>query len=149
MAATDGKLATCGRVSVSPSADTVTIGPSGRAKAARVPAQGPLRNEVERIREASQDPVARAEAALKLVQGRIRYVALQMGQGGLVPADAETTWSRRYGDCKGKTALLLALLAELGIEAVPVIVNNSGSDDGLDARLPTPGALSTSLNGAA
>src|SRR5207245_7674926 len=40
--------------------------------------------------------------------------------GGLVPASAETTWSRRFGDCKAKTALLLAILHEFGIEAEPV-----------------------------
>ncbi len=35
--------------------------------------------------------------------------------------------------------MLLALLAELGIDAQAVLVNNSGADDGLDARLPNPG----------
>ena len=57
----------------------------------------------------------RAQAALGLVQDRIRYVALAMGTGGLVPADAATTWSRRFGDCKGKTVLLLAMLRALGV----------------------------------
>lgn len=110
------------------------------AKAAILPAQGPLRSELERIRSLSADPKMRAEAALALVQDRIRYVALSMGSGGLVPADAETTWSRRYGDCKGKTALLLALLHELGIEAEPVAVSTDFGD-GLDSRLPTVGAF--------
>jgi transglutaminase-like putative cysteine protease len=75
-------------------------------KAAAIPAQGPLRSELERIQSLSPDPKVRTEAALALVQDRVRYVALEMGAGGYVPTDAETTWSRRYGDCKGKTALL-------------------------------------------
>jgi tetratricopeptide (TPR) repeat protein len=58
-----------------------------------------------------------------------------MGAGGLTPADATTTWSRRYGDCKGKTALLLALLHGLGIKAEAVVVNTA-SGDGFDAGLP-------------
>jgi tetratricopeptide (TPR) repeat protein len=107
-------------------------------EAAVLPAQGPLRMELERIRGLSPDPKTRAEAALTLVQDRIRYVALEMGAGGLAPAKAETTWSRRYGDCKGKTALLLALLKELDISAVPVLVNTD-SGDGLDERLPMIG----------
>jgi tetratricopeptide (TPR) repeat protein len=107
-------------------------------KAAIVGAQGPLRTELERIRQLSPDPKLRAQAALALVQDRIRYVALAMGAGGLVPADAETTWARRYGDCKAKTALLLALLHELGMEAEPVAVNASGGD-GIDRRLPMIG----------
>ncbi len=104
-------------------------------KAAVIPAQGPLRTELERIRALSPDPKLRAEAALALVEERTRYVALVMGQGGLVPASAETTWARRYGDCKAKTALLLALLHELGIQADAVAVN-SAAGDGLDVRLP-------------
>lgn len=110
------------------------------SKAAVLPAQGPLRTELERIRALSPDPRIRAEAALALVQDRVRYVALAMGSGGLVPADAETTWSRRYGDCKAKTALLLALLHELGIDAEPVAVSTA-SGDGLDERLPMVGVF--------
>ncbi|HEY1125551.1 MAG TPA: tetratricopeptide repeat protein [Sphingobium sp.] len=108
------------------------------AKASVIPAQGPLRNEVEKIKAASADPVKRTEAALALVQDRVRYVALLMGTGGYVPATAEETWSRRYGDCKAKSALLLALLRELGVEAEPVAAN-AISGDGIDRRLPMIG----------
>jgi tetratricopeptide (TPR) repeat protein len=107
-------------------------------KAAAIPAQGPLRSELERIQSLSPDPKVRTEAALALVQDRVRYVALEMGAGGYVPTDAETTWSRRYGDCKGKTALLLALLHAMGIGAEPVEVSTTFGD-GLDARLPMVG----------
>lgn len=107
-------------------------------KAAVIPALGPLRDEVERIRKSTADPIGQAEGALALVQERIRYVALSMGLGGMVPANADTTWSRRFGDCKGKTALLLAMLHEFGIEAVPVAVSSRGGD-GIDRRLPMLG----------
>lgn len=104
-------------------------------QAAVIPALGPLRDELETIRKASSDPKTRAEQALRLVQDRVRYVALEMGTGGYVPAPAETTWSRRFGDCKGKTALLLALLSELGVKAEPVLVHHSLGDI-LPDRLP-------------
>lgn len=107
-------------------------------RAAELSAHGPLRDEVERIRASSADPVVRAQAALTLVQDRVRYLALAMGQGGLVPADAATTWARRFGDCKAKTALLIAILRELDIEAEPVAVS-SLFGDGLDQRLPMIG----------
>lgn len=107
-------------------------------KAASIPAEGPLRTEVVRIQALSTDPKARAEAALALVQDRVRYVALAMGAGGYVPADAQATWARRYGDCKGKTALLLALLHAMQIEAELVAVSTVFGD-GLDARLPMVG----------
>jgi hypothetical protein len=87
------------------------------AKAATLPAGAKLDAEIARIAAASKDPKARAAAALALVQDRVRYVFLGMNDGGLVPTDAETTWERRFGDCKGKTALLLALLHGLGVKA--------------------------------
>ena len=104
-------------------------------KAATLAPTSPLRAEIARIKAASDDPKARAQAALKLVEDQTRYVFLAMNFGGYVPADADVTWTRRFGDCKGKTALLLAILQELGIEAQPALVNSSGGD-GLDQRLP-------------
>jgi tetratricopeptide (TPR) repeat protein len=58
-----------------------------------------------------------------------------MNDGGLVPADADLTWQRRFADCKGKTVLLLALLRELGVAAEPAIVSTA-LGDGLDRRMP-------------
>ena len=109
------------------------------AKASALEAGSPLREEASRIGKAHADPVERARAALKLVQQEVRYIYVGLDGGNLTPATAGETWQRRYGDCKGKTALLLGLLAELGIEAHPVLVNNAGTDDGLDERLPNPG----------
>jgi tetratricopeptide (TPR) repeat protein len=105
------------------------------AKAAILAPDSPLRQEAERIRQASGDPKTRAEAALRLVQDQVHYTFLGMAFGGYVPAGADLTWSRRFGDCKGKTALLLALLREVGVEAEPALVS-TGLGDGLTDRLP-------------
>lgn len=104
-------------------------------KAAAIGPASPLKQEAERIARAHPTALGRASAALKLVQQQVRYVYVGLDGGNLTPAGAEETWKRRYGDCKGKTALLLALLGELGIPAEAVLVNNSGLDDGLDTRL--------------
>lgn len=109
------------------------------AKAAHIPEGSPLKAEARRIAAAHVRPLDRAAAALKLVQQDVRYIYVGLGTGNLTPASADETWQRRYGDCKGKTALLLGLLAELGIDAEAVLVNNQGADDGLDERLPNPG----------
>lgn len=107
--------------------------------AARLGPDSGVREEAARIAAAHDGQAARADAALKLVQQQVRYIFVGLNAGALTPARAEETWSRRYGDCKGKTVLLLALLNELGIEAQAVLVNNSGGDDGLGDRLPSPG----------
>ncbi len=104
-------------------------------EAARLAADSPLRAGIDRIRAGSREPKAQAAAALKLVQENVRYVLLAMNDGALKPATADETWQRRYGDCKAKTALLLALLRELKIDAEPVAVN-SVIGDGVDRMLP-------------
>lgn len=106
--------------------------------ASHLDADSPLKREAARIAAAHAQPIDRARAALRMVQQDVRYIYVGLNGGNLTPAKAGETWQRRYGDCKGKTALLLALLRELGIEAEAVAVNASGGDDGLDERLPSP-----------
>lgn len=105
--------------------------------AATLPPQSAVRTEARRIAAAYPDKASRMLAALRLVQDDVRYLFLGMDLGGYRPASAEETWARRFGDCKGKTALLLALLAELDIPAQAALVH-SELGDGLDARLPMP-----------
>jgi tetratricopeptide (TPR) repeat protein/transglutaminase-like putative cysteine protease len=104
-------------------------------KASTLGPDSPVKAEAARIAAATSDPKARAAAALKLVQDRIRYVYIGLGDGNYRPAAADETWTRRFGDCKAKTVLLLALLRELGIPAEAVLVNSQGGD-GIDERLP-------------
>lgn len=104
-------------------------------KASTLKPDSPLHAEAAKIRTASSDPKVQAEMALKLVEDQVRYLFLGMNNGGLVPAAADLNWSRRFGDCKGKTVLLLALLRELGIKAEPALVDTISGDD-LNERPP-------------
>ena len=109
-------------------------------RAAIIGPGSPLRAEILRIKSESTDPAVRAMAALKLVQDQIRYVYVGLNDGNYRPSTTEETWQRRFGDCKAKTALLLGLLRELGIEAEPVLVNLN-TDGFTDQGLPSPGAF--------
>lgn len=100
----------------------------------------PLRAEAAKIAAETADPGARAMAALKLVQEQVRYVYVGLDGGNYRPVGADQTWARRFGDCKAKTVLLMALLRELGIAAEPVLVSSTGGD-GVNERLPTPEAF--------
>ncbi len=106
--------------------------------AAQLSQTSPLRSEIARLRSSFSDPRTRTEAALRLVQDQIRYVSLGMNEARIVPANVDTTWSRRYGDCKAKTVLLLALLRELGVDAEAVVVATVDGD-ALPTRLPMIG----------
>ncbi len=110
------------------------------AKAMELSKDSPIRAEARAIAASTPDPKARAFAALRLVEDKTRYFFIGLGEGGYVPARADETWERRFGDCKGKTVLLLALLKELKIQAEPALVSLGGGD-GLNERLPSLGAF--------
>lgn len=108
------------------------------SKSSELGPDSPLHQEIRRIAASAASPEARAMAALRLVQDQIRYLALTIGEGSFVPATADQTWARKYGDCKGKTVTLLALLKGLGIEAEPFLVHTQIGDS-LKDRLPQVG----------
>lgn len=102
--------------------------------ASTLPDDADLAAHVARIESEHTAPEARALAALRLVQNEVRYMALTLGEGGWLPVSASEVWAGRQGDCKGKTVLLVALLRELGIDAVPVLVSSDNLS--LDKYLP-------------
>ena len=100
----------------------------------------PLEAEVAKIAAATSDPRTRAAMALQLVQDKVRYLFRGMDNGNYVPQAPAFTWSARYGDCKAKTLLLVALLRALKVEAEPVLVN-AVVGDLVAGWLPMPAAF--------
>lgn len=89
------------------------------------------------IRSEHSTPSDQLRAALDFVQREVRYLGVALGgAGGFIPRDPDQVLRDRFGDCKDMTVLLLAILAELGIEAAPLLVN-SESLDAVDAFAPS------------
>jgi len=105
-----------------------------------IAADSPLAAEMDGIMRAQATPLARAQAALQLVQDKVRYLAVQMDGGNYVPQTPDQTWTLRYGDCKAKTLLLLALLRGMGIEAEAVLAHTQLGDLVVN-RLPSAAAF--------
>lgn len=103
--------------------------------ARRVGPDSPLRGQVAEIRAASSDPVTQAGMALERARRDVRYLYVGLGEGNLRPMPADQVWLRGFADCKGKAALLLALLDGLGIKAEAALVSTQGGA-GMDRRLP-------------
>lgn len=78
-------------------------------------------------------------AALDFVQDEIRYLGLELGEGSHVPRQPGAVLGNRYGDCKDKTLLFIALLREAGIQAWPALVSSEGHP--IDTWAPSPGAF--------
>lgn len=87
---------------------------------------------------AAKEPTqaGRAAAILRFIQGGIRYLAISMGEGGYTPRTLADIAATRYGDCKDKSKLFVALATRLGIEACAVLVDTR-SGYALDRFLPS------------
>ncbi len=84
----------------------------------------------------STDPVLQVQEVLRFVQDEVRYLGIEMGVHSLVPHDPSYVLKRRFGDCKDKSLLFLAILRSLGIEAYPALVNTNLKHE-LDNNLPS------------
>lgn len=67
--------------------------------------------------EGIQDPLERIRAVFRFVADNTRYVGLEFGIHSYIPYRCGQVLRRRFGDCKDKSALLVALFASLGIPA--------------------------------
>lgn len=101
-----------------------------------LPSGSAIATETAAIKAATQDPLRRTAMALQLVQDKIRYLAVGMDGGNYIPQSPVKTWEVRYGDCKAKTLLLLAMLKNLDIEAEPVLAH-SALGDFVPLRVPS------------
>ncbi len=91
--------------------------------------------ESERVVNPSMTFEEKVEAIAEFCQNDIRYVAIEIGKNRWEPRPAKTTLFNRYGDCKDKSVLMIAMLAEAGIRAVPALCNSYYP---VDPRVPSP-----------
>ena len=83
-----------------------------------------LEAKAAEIREQAVDPAARLLAVLQFVQKDIRYFGNELGINTHKPTAPETVLKQRFGDCKDKVLLMIALLHRLDIAAQPVLVSS-------------------------
>ena len=95
-----------------------------------------LARRTDAIAAASTDPAVRAAGALRLVQDEVRYLFNGLDGGNYRPQTPAKTWEVRYGDCKAKALLLLAMLDRLGIAGEAAFVNTEQTDAVVN-RLPS------------
>ncbi|MFQ6573449.1 DUF3857 domain-containing transglutaminase family protein [Pseudomonas sp. UM16] len=93
---------------------------AARAKSEVTPA---IRELAQALTAKHDNPRDKALALGDWVRRNIRYVAVYIGAGGVVPHAADTVLSNRYGDCKDHVVLLEALLAAVNIDSTAALVN--------------------------
>ncbi len=97
----------------------------------------PVRRLAAELTTGEQTPRQRLEALLAYLRRKVRYVAVQVGIGGYRPSAPEEVLSRKWGDCKDKSLLLVDLLEEAGIAARPALILLA-EDRRIDPEFPSP-----------
>lgn len=99
---------------------------------------GPELSQIaQRIAQTHQEPQARVAEVLRLVQGQVRYLGVEVGVNSHAPQPPDLVFQRRFGDCKDKALLMVALLQTMGIEAYPALVHTTQGPM-LASYLPSP-----------
>jgi len=83
-----------------------------------------IKQKVAALTASATTPLAKMKILANFLQQDIRYVAIELGIGGLQPHPASEVFSHRYGDCKDKATLLSSMLHEIGVDSHYVVINS-------------------------
>ncbi|MGH9680609.1 MAG: DUF3858 domain-containing protein, partial [Candidatus Acidiferrales bacterium] len=92
--------------------------------------------EVETLVAGKTDALPKMDALYNYVSREIRYVAIEIGVGGYQPHPAPEVLMNKYGDCKNKATLLMAMLDHIGLRGYPALVGTR-DDVEADPKVPT------------
>jgi Domain of Unknown Function with PDB structure (DUF3857)/Transglutaminase-like superfamily len=84
-----------------------------------------IKKKVAELTTSQATTLGKIQALASFVQTDIRYVAIELGIGGLQPHSAADAFAHRYGDCKDKVTLLSSMLKEIGIASHYLLVNTT------------------------
>lgn len=76
------------------------------------------------------------DAILADIQKNVRYAGVEVGDGSIIPRPPQEVLGHKYGDCKDKATLLVAMLRDAGIPASVTLIR-AGND--LDVSQDLPG----------
>jgi len=93
----------------------------------------PLMSKVNTKDSSREKVIRRIVAAL---HNNVRYTGVEFGESNLIPQYPSETLKRKYGDCKDKAALLVAMLRGAGIPANLALLDTG---PGLDVNPDLPG----------
>ena len=89
----------------------------------KLTADDDMKNKVDELTKGKATRKEKIAAIYGFCAQDIRYVGVEYGDAGYEPHDAREIFRNKYGDCKDKSILLIALLKIAGIEAYPVLIS--------------------------
>ena len=80
-----------------------------------------IKEKVAQLTAGAPTTLDKIRALTEFMQRQIRYVAIEIGIGGMQPHPASTVFQYKYGDCKDKATLLITMLHEIGVQSYYVV----------------------------
>ncbi|MEI9969999.1 MAG: transglutaminase-like domain-containing protein [Terracidiphilus sp.] len=91
---------------------------------------------VEPLIEGKKSTAEEEAAIVDYLDREVRYTGIEFGEAAIVPHDPAETLAKKYGDCKDKATLLVAMLRAAGIPANVALLN---VESRIDSPLDLPG----------
>lgn len=76
-----------------------------------------LEEALEQVILPEDDEITKVEKVFNLVREKIKYIAIEDGLGGFIPRNPDLVYTRRYGDCKDMSALIVQMLDLADVKA--------------------------------
>jgi transglutaminase-like putative cysteine protease len=87
---------------------------------------------------------AKILAIVNLLNKDIRYTGIEFSEASLVPHKPAEVLAHKYGDCKDKSTLAVALLRAIGVEAYVALLDSSTGED-IEPELPGIGGFNHAI----
>lgn len=84
----------------------------------------PVKAKIQALVKDAASPKEKIRILYNYLQQNTRYVGVQLGIGGYKPISAEKVSAVNYGDCKGLSNYMKAMLEQAGINAELVVIGN-------------------------
>ena len=90
-----------------------------------------IERTVAELTKDAPDALKKTEAIFTWVSQKVRYMGIttEAEAPGYEPHDVSVTFENKYGVCRDKAALLVAMLREAGIDAYPALIHNGPKKD--------------------
>lgn len=95
-----------------------------------------VKKYVDRIKRDSNSGTEIVHKLYDYLQNNTRYILITLGIGGFQAMSAQEVAEKGYGDCKGLTNYMYAMLKHAGIEAYPVIIQLKRKSLKIDPDFP-------------
>ena len=82
---------------------------------------------------------------LRKLADEVRYTGIELGEGGLIPRTPAEVLKRKFGDCKDKAVLLVAMLRASDIPAYVALLSAGEDEQDVEESLPGLGAFNHAI----